>query len=232
MDSIQGNEGNDSITGGNGDDSLRGGKDNDTVEGDEGADIIFGDRGDDVVSGGIGDDTVLGNAGNDVVIGGPGNDNLDGGKDDDSLSGGIGDDTLSGARGNDTLTGGAGADDFFFWFSTDGSYGIDSLTDFNRGEGDKIVLAANFPVPEDAAFNALTGTPTGSELSEEQFDVISGFNPVTQGNSSAAIIYDPNEGLVYYNPTTLAGDEVAFARVDNTVYDAENPLQNTDFEIF
>ncbi|NES65353.1 MAG: calcium-binding protein [Okeania sp. SIO2D1] len=232
-DSIQGNRGNDSIQGGDGDDCLRGGRDNDTIEGGEGSDIIFGDRGDDVARGGSGDDDIRGNLGNDTLEGNEGVDVIDGGKGNDSLNGGAGDDFISGARGNDTLTGGAGADDFFFWYNSDGSYGTDSLTDFNRSEGDKIVLAASPFIPEDARFNALTGTPNGDPLPADEFAVIENFNPLVDGASSAAIIYDPTNGLVYYNPTVDPGsDENQIARVDNTVYDANNPLQNTDFEIF
>ena len=231
-DSIQGNRGDDSIDGGAGDDCLRGGRDNDTVDGGEGEDIIFGDRGDDIVSGGSGDDNIQGGSGTDFLEGNAGNDTLEGGKDTDSLDGGIGDDFLSGARGNDVLTGGAGADTFFFWYSTDGSYGVDTLTDFSRDEGDRIVLAANLPVPEDARFNALTGTPTGDPLPADEFAVIENFNPAVDRASTAAIVYDPANGLIYYNPTANIGDENQFAQVDNTVYDASNPLQNTDFEIF
>ncbi|MGD1699278.1 calcium-binding protein [Dapis sp. BLCC M229] len=231
-DSIQGNRGDDSILGGAGDDCLRGGRDNDTVDGGEGNDILFGDRGDDIVSGGEGDDLVIGNSGLDFLEGNAGSDTLQGGKGTDSLDGGIGDDFLSGERGDDVLTGGAGADDFFFFYSADGSYGVDTLTDFNRDEGDRIVLAANPLIPEDARFNALTGTPSGDPVAANQFDVIENFNPATDGISPAVIIYDPTNGLVYYNPTPTIGDENQFARVDNTVYDADNPLQNTDFEIF
>ncbi|NET77808.1 calcium-binding protein [Okeania sp. SIO1F9] len=231
-DSIQGNRGNDSIQGGDGDDCLRGGRDNDTLEGGEGEDIIFSDRGDDVARGGSGDDDIRGNQGNDFLEGNEGNDIIDGGKGNDTLDGGAGDDFISGARDNDILTGGAGADDFFFWYNSNGSYGVDTLTDFNRGEGDKIVLAASPFIPENARFNALTGTPNGDPLPADQFAVIENFNPVVDGASSAAIVYDPTNGLVYYNPTGSVGDENQFAKVDETVYDGNNPLQNTDFEIF
>ncbi|MDY7003671.1 MAG: calcium-binding protein [Cyanobacteriota bacterium] len=231
-DSVQGNRGADSILGGAGDDCVRGGRDDDTVEGGEGGDVLFGDRGDDVVSGGAGEDLVIGNLGNDTLSGGIGGDTIQGGKGDDNLDGGAGDDFLTGERGNDALTGGAGADDFFLYYSANGSYGVDTLTDFNRGEGDKIVLAANFPLPADATFSALTGTPNGDPVAADQFAVIENFNPAVDGATSAAIIYDPGSGLVYYNPSATIGDENQIARVDNTVYDADNPLQNTDFEIF
>lgn len=231
-DSLQGNQGDDSVDGGLGDDSLHGGKGNDRVEGGDGDDILFGDRGDDIVSGGTGNDNVQGNLGLDCLDGGEGNDSLDGGKGNDSLDGGIGDDFLSGSRGNDVLTGGAGADDFFFWFNADGSYGVDTLTDFNRTEGDRIVLAANFPVPEDSRFAALTGTPSGAPVPAEEFQVIENFNPEGSAGETVVIIYDPASGLIYYNPTPAVGDENQFAQVDSTVFDSDNPLQNTDFEIF
>ena len=39
-------------------------------------------------------------------------------------------------------------------------------------------------------------------------------------------------GLVYYNPSSNPGDEAQIAKVDQTVFDASNPLQATDFEFF
>ncbi|NEP44643.1 MAG: hypothetical protein F6K35_37690, partial [Okeania sp. SIO2H7] len=168
----------------------------------------------------------------DNLDGDEGNDTLEGGKGDDVLDGGTGDDFLSGGRGNDLFTGGEGADDFFFWFNADGSYGVDTITDFNRDEGDKIVFAAGPTVPEDGRFNVLSGLSSGGQLPEDSFAVIENFDPTVEGQTTAAIIYDPADGLVYYNPTESAGDEAAIAQVDNTVYDVNNPLQNTDFEVF
>ena len=55
------------------------------------------------------------------------------------LSGGAGNDHLDGGYGSDTLTGGAGADTFTFASLLDGK-NIDTITDFNAGEGDKIAL--------------------------------------------------------------------------------------------
>ncbi|NEP40235.1 MAG: hypothetical protein F6K35_13760, partial [Okeania sp. SIO2H7] len=94
-----------------------------------------------------------------------------------------------------------------------------------------IVLGAGPAIPEDASFNALS-VSAGGPLPADQFAVIENFNPIVDGASSAAIVYDPTNGLVYYNPTGSVGDENQFAKVDETVYDANNPLQNTDFEIF
>ena len=64
----------------------------------------------------------------DTIYGGAGNNTLDGQG---------GDDWLFGRGGNDTLTGGAGADRFVY---VDGD-GADTITDFNRGQGDKIDLS-------------------------------------------------------------------------------------------
>ncbi|MEO8114273.1 MAG: M10 family metallopeptidase C-terminal domain-containing protein [Phenylobacterium sp.] len=118
FDDINGNMGNDSVHGGLGDDWISGGKDHD---------VLFGDDGDDVVYGNIGNDTLDGGAGADLVRGG---------QDNDVLTGGAGDDWLSGDRGSDTITGGSGAD----LFHTFGEAGLDQITDFNRAEGDRVLL--------------------------------------------------------------------------------------------
>lgn len=126
-DSLQGNTGADSLVGGAGDDLVLGGQDQDWLEGGVGGDLLFGD---------LGNDTVQGNSGADTLTGGAGNDVLFGGKDGDRLDGGDGADVLSGDLGNDTLTGGAGAD--FFAFASNG--GLDHVTDFNAGAGDRVLL--------------------------------------------------------------------------------------------
>jgi Ca2+-binding RTX toxin-like protein len=153
-DILQGNTGADSISAGAGDDLVHGGQDNDILQGNTGNDILFGDKGhdtvfggqggdqlfggddDDVLSGDLGADTLQGNTGADTIIGGAGADLAFGGQGDDQLFGGGGDDFLSGDLGADTLTGGAGADTFHSWAGA----GADLITDFNRAEGDRIVL--------------------------------------------------------------------------------------------
>ncbi|MGY6036812.1 retention module-containing protein [Aeromonas sp. AE23HZ002T15] len=63
---------------------------------------------------------------------------------DDRILGGLGDDVLRGGQGNDTLTGGAGSD-LFVWGSGDegttGQPALDTITDFNPTQGDKLDLA-------------------------------------------------------------------------------------------
>ena len=181
--------------------------------------------GDDSVYGGGGNDFVQGNAGNDLVEGGAGENTLRGGKDQDTLIGGQNSDSLYGGKGNDSLIGGAGADKFYLRFDQNGSFGVDTLTDFDR-EDDKILLRV-----ED--FSALADTLTaGNNLPADEFAVISNFDPQSEGNNEAAIIYDPVNGSIYYDPKSPLNDAVKIAQVDENTFDVNNPLEDTDFEIF
>ena len=72
----------------------------------------------------------------DMALGGDGADTVRGGQGDDSVSGGAGNDWLWGDKGNDTLSGGAGADSFHSLVGA----GLDRITDFNRAEGDRLIL--------------------------------------------------------------------------------------------
>jgi Ca2+-binding RTX toxin-like protein len=99
---------------------------------------IDGGSGNDIIEGSIGDDVILGAAGN------------------DSLSGGDGDDTLTGGAGSDQLSGGAGSD-LFVYSALGESKGanIDTITDFQSLQGDRIDLSAidaNSKVAGDQAF--------------------------------------------------------------------------------
>ena len=75
----------------------------------------------------------------DNLIGGSGNDRLTGNDIANAINGGAGNDVIDGGLGNDTLTGGLGADTFAYR----NGYGQDTITDFNRGQGDTIDLAGN-----------------------------------------------------------------------------------------
>ncbi len=152
---LLGGSGNDTITGGTAQDYLRGDEGNDQLAGSDAFDDLHGNMGDDTVSGGRGDDWVVGgkdqdllngdqgndivygNIGNDWCDGGEGNDIVRGGRDNDVVLGQAGNDWLAGDRGSDTLTGGSGAD----IFHTFGDAGLDVVTDFNRAEGDRVLLA-------------------------------------------------------------------------------------------
>ena len=146
-DNLFGGSGNDTLNGGNDSDNLFGGQGNDTLNGGDDAarDALFGSSGDDILNGGGGNDALRGNTGMDTLNGGDGTDNLQGGNQNDILNGDAGVDTLDGGSGNDILNGGTGNDrltgggsnDIFIF--EDGS-GIDRITDFNFGSGDRIDL--------------------------------------------------------------------------------------------
>ncbi len=109
---------------------------NDSVVGANVAEILQGFTGVDNIFGGGGIDFINGNQGDDTVNGGDGFDIVRGGRDNDLILGEAGDDWLSGDRGSDTLTGGLGAD-IFHTFS---QAGLDRVTDFNRAQGDRVMV--------------------------------------------------------------------------------------------
>jgi serralysin len=133
---LRGEAGDDSIVGGSGFDDINGNMGNDTASGGLGGDWVVGGKDDDRLFGEDGDDIVYGNMGADTGDGGPGDDIVRGGQQDDVLTGGTGNDWLSGDRDNDTITGGAGADIFHSF----GEAGVDRVVDFNRVEGDRVLL--------------------------------------------------------------------------------------------
>ncbi|MBP6878410.1 MAG: M10 family metallopeptidase C-terminal domain-containing protein [Phenylobacterium sp.] len=118
FDDIHGNQGADTAYGGDGDDWVVGGQHNDLLLGENGADLVYGNMGDDTMYGGVGADVMRGGQHNDVMYGE------------------AGDDWMSGDRGDDTLSGGAGADSFHTWAEA----GVDRVTDFNRAEGDRVLV--------------------------------------------------------------------------------------------
>jgi Ca2+-binding RTX toxin-like protein len=85
------------------------------------------------------------------------------------------------------LTGGAGSDTFYF-FSSGGDYGVDTITDFTPGE-DKIRLK------QGGVFAGL-----GSTFEASEFVVVSGFNAATPGTATTnKLVYDPTSGALYFN---------------------------------
>jgi subtilisin family serine protease len=133
-----------------------------TMAGVEADRILNGTTGNDSLNGGGGNDSLNGQAGNDRLQGLAGNDSLAGLAGADSLDGGAGNDWLIGGAGRDVLTGGTGADLFRFTALDDSAVGTnrDVITDFTRGEGDRIDLSwidANTRFAGDQAF-AFIGT--------------------------------------------------------------------------
>ncbi|MBD2683250.1 MULTISPECIES: FG-GAP repeat protein [Nostoc] len=144
----------------------------------------------DVINGQGGNDKIDGKSGNDLLRGGAGNDSLVGGAGNDSLVGGAGNDTLVGGAGSDRLTGGVGAD--YFLYNTNAAFvssaiGQDTITDFNRLQGDKIIL-------DKTTFSAITSAAGTGFSNASDFKIIS--NGAT---STAKIVYDPVSGQLFYN---------------------------------
>ncbi len=86
-------------------------------------------------------DDLFGAGGEDTVNGGGGNDRLFGETGDDDLRGGQGRDTLNGGAGADELNGGLSGDTFDFNAPQDSrTRAMDTIADFDAGEGDRIDL--------------------------------------------------------------------------------------------
>ncbi|WP_442936636.1 calcium-binding protein, partial [Nostoc sp.] len=127
---------------------------------------------------------------NDVINGQGGNDTINGNSGDDLLRGGAGNDLLIGGKGNDTLVGGIGADSFVYDTNaafTSAAVGIDTIADFNRSGGDKIVL-------DKTTFGAITSV-VGTGFSNASDFQITSLGAV----SNAVIVYDPLTGHLLYN---------------------------------
>ena len=104
--------------------------------GGDGNDLIFADP---LFSGSPGSWTTLTQGLPDELFGGNGHDLLVGGGGGDKLKGEAGNDVLIGGYGQDTLTGGTGSDKFVF-NATKLAADKDTITDFNAGEADVILL--------------------------------------------------------------------------------------------
>lgn len=178
-DDLNGRKGNDNLYGEAGNDNLRGYSGNDYLNGGYGKDKLYGEASKDILEGLTGDDSLYGGAGNDNLLGYSGNDFLNGGNGNDILKGEAGDDTLVGSSGSDRHTGGNGADTFVFYSPLEG---IDTITDFNSSEGDKIQVAASgFGIAQGQfdkfMYNSSTGTLFFEETQLASLPLDSGFVP-------------------------------------------------------
>jgi serralysin len=136
---------------------------------------------------GSGNDTVMGNAndndvhsgaGNDALHGGAGNDRLYGEAGDDAVGGDLGNDLLDGGSGGDNLTGGAGNDIFHYA----AGYGLDTVTDFSRAEGDRIDVASIVRSFADAISHA------HQNAADTVFDFGSGDSLILKGVDLASLV--------------------------------------------
>ncbi len=108
------------------------------------------------------------------LTGGNGNDRLIGGSGDDILRGSGGNDVLNGGKGKDRLIGGSGKD--FFVLSK--GAGTDTISDFNLGQRDTIVLYGV------TSFNQLTFSGNEINLGNQTLGVLTGFDTTTLDQSN------------------------------------------------
>ncbi len=141
-----------------------------------------GGTGNDLVNG-IGTHTTInatGDSGHDILLGGSADDNLDGG---------AGKDIISGGGGDDILTGGAQADAFVFssgraFRAKD--FGVDTITDFNGSEGDRIIL----------------DTATFGNITAADIDIVA--NDRAALRSAGLITYSQKTGNLFFNENGAA----------------------------
>jgi ELWxxDGT repeat protein len=118
------------------------------------------------------------------------------------LNGGLAADRLIGGGGKDTLIGGLGADVFRFDSALSSTANRDTITDFNRFQGDRIEL-------ENAVFKGLTRTGT---LAATAFRSGSNFNSPSQ-----RILYNPATGNLSYDSNgNIAGGVNALIAILST----------------
>lgn len=216
---LKGNDGNDTLNGSLGIDTLEGGLGNDTYIIDNTADVIteLANSGldtakslsDYTLAANVENLVLLGNADlkgtgntlNNLITGNSGNNELKGGSGDDILIGGAGNDTINGGIANDRLSGGFGADHFFYnsgvAFSA-ADFGSDRIVDFNRTEGDKVVLGKT-------TFGLTSAVGNGFSVANEFASVAT--DNLAKG-SAARIVYSSETGNVFYNNNgSTIGDE-------------------------
>ena len=195
---ITGNTANNTLNGSTGADQLKGGTGNDTYVVDNTGDVVteLASGGTDLIQSSV-TYTLPGEVENLTLTGitainGTGNTVAN------IITGNTANNTLSGGAANDTLTGGLGADSFIYntsaAFATS-AVGVDTITDFTIGQGDKIVL-------DKTTFTSI------SSIAGTGFSVASEFAKVTTdalaATSAADIVYNTATGGLFYNQNGIA----------------------------
>ncbi|MEA5506516.1 hypothetical protein VB735_26120 [Halotia wernerae UHCC 0503] len=101
-----------------------------------------------------------------------------GGSGDDVLRGGRGNDLLNGGNGSDRLIGGSGRD----YFVLGKGAGKDTISDFNLGQRDTIVLYSV------TLFNQLTFSGHEIKLGNQTLGVLTGFDTTTLTQSNFVFV--------------------------------------------
>ncbi|WP_281041324.1 calcium-binding protein [Methylobacterium nonmethylotrophicum] len=200
------------------------------INGQGGDDSITTGGGNDEIYGGSGNDTIKSGSGWDELYGGSGNDVLLGEDGNDTLYGGSGNDVLNGGLGNDTMTGGTGEDTF----SISPSTGIDTITDFVRGQ-DHLRLGFDMAMDLELPGNQGSGN---TRLIEGQ-NLFIGDDPAALMNQSgmynsygiirnvgqAALLFNTGTGLLSYDPDGRGAE----AAIDLVRLDGVTTLSGADF---
>ena len=144
--------------------------------------------------------TFVGNGGKDTLLGKGGIDLIKGENGADVLSGGAGSDYLFGGIGKDTLTGGTEADYFYFDTALDGTYNVDTITDFTVGV-DAIII-------DNDIFTSIGGP---SYLNGEYFAVGTAATELDD-----RIIYNKAAGKLFFDADGSGNvyGKILFAQVD------------------
>lgn len=137
------------------------------------------------------DNQITGNNAANVLAGKGGSDTLLGKGGVDTINGGSGADSITGGAGKDTMNGGFGADRFIFDDPDFGGKTLSSgdvITDFARGQNDKIVLklvdANTVSGASDDAFTFIGKTAFGKVAGQLRFDLDVNGNTFIQGDTN------------------------------------------------
>lgn len=237
--SLIGGAGNDFLDGGTGNDTLTGGVGNDRFVIDSTLDVVVEllNEGTDLVISSV-SYTLLtnfenlaltgsanlngtGNTANNTIYGNQGNNLLNGNQGNDLLIGNEGDDRLVGGIGNDTLLGGAGADRFEYVTNSlfsGSAFGNDTLKEFNRIQGDKIVLGkVTFGLSGVVGSSLVNGSEFASVTDDDLVEI-----------NAAKIVHSQSSGNIFFNSdgTTPGGDTLIA-----TTPILGSAMLNTDFVV-
>ncbi|MBM6593823.1 calcium-binding protein [Microvirga pudoricolor] len=169
----------------------------------------------------------------DVVRAGNGPNELFGQKGNDTLYGLDGNDLLFGGPGRDILYGGKGADYFVFDTSPKAN-NVDLVKDFNRQEGDKIVLALKFHkgLREALATDASGTVKTTSDFALDAKTATLRKSSFVAGKTALEaddrLIYDRASGVLSYDPDGNG----ALAAVQIARFKAGFALKHSDIVIY
>lgn len=121
---------------------------------------------------------------------------MDGSNGNDTLIGSVGNDIFLVNPGNDRLTGGLGSDKFTYNTKatfTKTAVGLDTITDFIRNQGDKIVL-------DKTTFSKISSNPGNGFSTNSEFIIATS----SLDTRAADVVYNSATGELFYNQNGTA----------------------------